>query len=134
MFEGMRWIPALAIMAVLFLLSAQPDLATGWSWDLPLRKAGHMAAYGALWLALLHAVGERRPVLATALGLAYAVSDEWHQSFVAGRSGTVTDVAIDALGMGLAAGGWVRWRRLSPFGRRKRRPPGDVTTSRARSR
>jgi hypothetical protein len=164
MFEGMRWVPALAIMAVLFLLSAQPDLGTGWSWDLPLRKAGHVAAYGALWLALLYAVGERRPVLATALGLAYAVSDEWHQSFVAGRSGTMTDVAIDALGMGLAAAAWVWWRRRSPSGGRKRppseqqvspsggrkrppseqqvspsggrkRPPsGDVTASRARSR
>ena len=118
----MRWIPALAIMAVLFILSAQPDLGTGWSWDLPLRKAGHMAAYGALWLALLYALGDRRPALATALGLAYAVSDEWHQSFVPGRNGTVTDVAIDALGMGLAAGIWI-----SPFGRRKRRPPDDGT-------
>ncbi|MCP9488482.1 MAG: VanZ family protein [Solirubrobacteraceae bacterium MAG38_C4-C5] len=149
----MRWIPALAIMAVLFFLSAQPDLGTGWPWDLPLRKAGHMAAYGALWLALLYAVGERRPALATALALAYAVSDEWHQSFVPGRTGTVTDVAIDALGVGLAAAAWVWWRtgrnqvspsggrkrpppgeEVSPFGRRKRRPPGDVTASRARSR
>lgn len=120
----MRWVPALAIMAVLFGLSAQPDLGTGWSWDLPLRKAGHMAAYGALWLALLPAVGERRPWLATALALAYAVSDEWHQSFVPGRNGTVTDVAIDALGMGLAAAGWLYWRRLAR--RREPRPPGDA--------
>ena len=137
----MRWIPALAIMAVLFLLSAQPDLGTGWSWDLPLRKAGHMVAYGALWLALLYAVGGRRPALATALAtalaLVYAVSDEWHQSFVGGRTGTGTDVAIDALGMGLAAGAWVwrlRRKTVSPSGGRKRPPPGDVTTSRARSR
>jgi VanZ family protein len=61
---------------------------------------------------LLYAVGERRPALATALGLAYAVSDEWHQSFVAGRNGTVTDLAIDALGMGLAAAAWI-WLRSS---------------------
>jgi len=143
MFEGMRWVPALAIMAVLFLLSAQPDLGTGWSWDLPLRKAGHVAAYGALWLALLYAVGERRPALATALGLAYAVSDEWHQSFVAGRNGTVTDVAIDALGMGLAAAAWI-WlsssggrkrppsKPLSSSGGRKRPPSDDVTSGRPR--
>jgi len=130
----MRWIPALAIMAVLFLLSAQPDLGTGWSWDLPLRKAGHMVAYGALWLALLYAVGGRRPALATALALVYAVSDEWHQSFVGGRTGTGTDVAIDALGMGLAAGAWVwrlRRKTVSPSGGRKRPP---TRSSRARSR
>jgi len=111
-------------MAALFFLSAQPDLGTGWSIDLPLRKAGHVAAYGALWLALLHAVGERRPALATALALVYAVSDEWHQSFVAGRNGTITDVAIDAAGMGLAAGIWI-W--ISSFGGRKRPPSDDVT-------
>lgn len=119
-----RWAPALAIMALLFVLSAQPDLGTGLGQlDLVLRKLGHMGAYGVLWLALLYAVGERRPALATALALAYAVSDETHQSFVAGRNGTAYDVAIDALGMMLAAGTWLRWR-----GSRA------ATASRARSR
>jgi VanZ family protein len=28
----------------------------------------------------------------------YAVSDEWHQSFVLSRSATVADVIIDAIG------------------------------------
>lgn len=107
-----RWAPALAMMALLFVLSAQPDLGTGLGQlDLVLRKLGHMGAYAVLWLALLYAVGEGRPGVATALALAYAVSDETHQSFVAGRNGTAHDVAIDALGMMLAAGAWLRWRR-----------------------
>ena len=37
----------------------------------------------------------------------YAISDELHQSFVAGRHGTPVDVAIDALGVGLAVLAWV---------------------------
>jgi VanZ family protein len=39
----------------------------------------------------------------------YAVSDEVHQSFVAGRAGRPLDVAIDAVGVGL---GIVAWRRV----------------------
>lgn len=118
-----RWAPALAIMAVLFVLSAQPDLGTGLGrLDLVLRKLGHMGAYGVLWWALLYAVGERRPGLATALALAYAVSDEIHQSFVAGRNGTAHDVAIDALGMMLAAGAWLRWRGGRAAGAVRARP------------
>jgi len=90
-------------MALIFALSAQPDLGTGLgTWDLVLRKAAHMAAYGLLWLLWWRALGYRRPALAVAITLAYAVSDEVHQSFVPGRQGTPTDVAIDAAGVGLA--------------------------------
>jgi len=96
-------------MALLFVLSHQPELGTGLGrLDLVLRKLGHMGAYALLWLAMLYAVGARRPGLATALALTYAAGDEWHQSFVAGRHGTPFDVAIDALGMMLAAGAWLR--------------------------
>jgi VanZ family protein len=44
----------------------------------------------------------------------YAVSDEWHQSFVPTRVGTPWDVLIDAAGAALGlslAGLWWRWRR-----------------------
>jgi VanZ family protein len=34
-------------------------------------------------------------------GIIYAASDEFHQSFVAGRTATVTDVLIDAVGVAL---------------------------------
>jgi len=34
--------------------------------------------------------------------LLYAASDEWHQSFVPGRTATPRDVAIDAVGICLA--------------------------------
>jgi VanZ family protein len=38
-----------------------------------------------------------------AAALAYAISDEWHQSFVPGRGATARDVAIDGIGIALAA-------------------------------
>ncbi len=90
-------------MALIFYLSAQPDLGTGLgTWDTVLRKLAHMAVFGALWLLWWRAFRLRRAALAVAITLAYAVTDEVHQSFVEGRHGAVSDVAIDALGVGLA--------------------------------
>jgi VanZ family protein len=103
-----RFAPPLAVMALIFALSATPDLSSGLGqWDLLLRKLAHITIYAALWLTLARAAGWRRPIAATVVALAYACSDEYHQSLVTGRHGTPVDVAIDAFGMGLAACGWV---------------------------
>jgi VanZ family protein len=89
-------------MGVIFALSAQPDVNSGLgTWDLVGRKLAHMAVFGLLWWLWLRALG--RPVAAAAITLAYAVSDEWHQSFVAGRHGTPVDVAIDSVGIAIAS-------------------------------
>ena len=109
------WAPPLALMAAIFALSAQPDLSSGLGTaDLILRKIAHMAEYGLLvflwWRALRTLVAERAAVAAAfAVSLAYAATDEWHQSFVEGRHGTPVDVAIDAVGM--AAVTWLLVRR-----------------------
>ena len=103
------WAPPLALMAVIFALSAQPDLSSGLGTiDLVLRKLAHMAEYGLLlfllWRPLREAAGPRAAVgIAFAVALLYAASDEWHQSFVEGRNGTPVDVGIDAVGMAAAA-------------------------------
>jgi hypothetical protein len=45
-----RFAPPLALMALIYFLSAQPDLSTGLgTWDLILRKIAHMVEYGLLW-------------------------------------------------------------------------------------
>ena len=103
------WGPPFALMAVIFALSAQPDLSTGLgTLDLILRKLVHMAEYALLvflwWRALRTLVpGPRAVAIALAVSLAYSATDEFHQSFVSGRHGTPVDVAIDALGMTIAA-------------------------------
>jgi VanZ family protein len=95
--------PPLALMGVIFALSAQPDLNSGLGvWDTILRKLGHAAEYGLLWWLWWRAFGYRRPMLAVAITLAYAASDELHQSFVTGRHGSPLDWLIDAAGVALA--------------------------------
>ena len=98
-----RFGPPLALMALIFFFSAQPDLGIGLGiWDTILRKTAHMAEFGLLWFLWHRALESRSPWPAAAITLAYAASDELHQSFVEGRHGTPVDVLIDAAGIAIA--------------------------------
>lgn len=122
-----RYGPPLAMMTLIFVLSATPDLSSGLgTWDLVLRKLAHVTIFGVLWITLARAMRWRRPLLAAAVAIVYAISDELHQSFVQGRHGSPVDVAIDTLGIGLAVLAWILATR-----RRDRRRA--VTSARAAS-
>jgi VanZ family protein len=110
-----RFAPPLLLMGLIFFLSAQPDLNSGLgSWDTVLRKAAHMLEYGALWFLWWRALGYGSPLPAIAITLLWAASDEYHQSFVEGRHGSPWDVAIDAVGVGLAVLVARRWAYSQP--------------------
>ena len=103
------WLPVVAWAALIYVLSAQPDLSTGLgTWDLVLRKLAHTVEYAILGALLLRALEAR--TIALVAGVAYAISDEIHQSFVPGRQGSVLDVLIDSAGV--AIGILVLERRL----------------------
>ncbi len=103
-----RYAPPLAVMALIFALSATPDLSSGLgAWDVLLRKLAHITIFAVLWITLARAARWRRPILATVVAILYAISDELHQSSVDGRHGSPVDVAIDALGIGLALLAWI---------------------------
>jgi VanZ family protein len=103
----MRFVPPLLLMAVIFALSAQPDLNSGLgTWDTILRKAAHMAEYGLLWWLWARALGHRGWAAVIAIG--YAVTDELHQTQIEGRHGSPVDVLIDSVGVAIA---WVATRR-----------------------
>ncbi|MGH3131817.1 MAG: VanZ family protein [Gaiellaceae bacterium] len=91
------WLPVVLWLAVIFVLSSIPSLSSGLGvWDLVGRKLAHTAEYAVLGALLARALPE---LPALAAGSAYAVTDEVHQSFVAGRHGALLDVAIDAAGV-----------------------------------
>ncbi len=124
-----------ALAAAIWFLSSQPSPGP----DLGgLQEAAsyvaHFALYAALWTTLAWALRWRRPVLALLLTVAYGAVDEVHQSFVEGRDASLLDLAVDALGAGLA--GLVATRL---HGRPRHRldaavptPPGPATRQHSR--
>jgi VanZ family protein len=93
-------------MALIFVLSAQQDLDSGLgTLDVVLRKLAHVTVFGALallWFWTLRPLTRRAVPISAAIALGYAVLDEYHQSFVEGRSGSPLDVGVDAIGVVLA--------------------------------
>lgn len=118
------WLPLVAWMAVIFVLSAQPDLphvTGGWP-DLLISSAAHTFLFAVLAILWARALGQGRRawLAAVALTLLYALSDEFHQSFVPGRHADPLDLAFDTLGAALGLAGWAWLQRrisISPKGR-----------------
>ena len=106
---SVRYIPMLIVMAVIFFLSSQPDIPLPQTISFQ-DKILHFAAYGVLAVTVLWA---RRSVSSVAcLGvvvycLLYGISDEFHQSFVPGRTSSVYDVIADGVGASFVAFFWL---------------------------
>ena len=77
--------------------------------DFLVKKGGHATGYALLALANMRALGwdRKRWHLAWLLAVIYSATDEFHQSFVPGRTPALMDVGIDAFG---AAVGLLLWR------------------------
>jgi VanZ family protein len=103
------WLPPLLLMGAIFFLSDQPSLDSGLgAIDLVGRKLIHFAEYALLcflwWRALVTVTSPgRAALLAFLVASGYAATDEYHQTFVDGRHGTVLDWAIDSAGAAAAA-------------------------------
>jgi len=114
-------LPPLVVMAVIFLLSAQPGLSSHTQFDFVLRKLAHITEYAVLtlcWWRALRGLGATRDnrsavIVAVLIALAYSVTDEFHQTFVKDRHGTPVDVLIDSIGIAIAAA-YARRRSLGP--------------------
>ena len=92
-------------MGVIFFLSAQPSLPGPQDLllDAIMKKLGHVTLYAILMVLLLRAtVNKQARWHAIALCLfgvvAYGLSDEYHQTFVAHRTPAITDVLFDTAG------------------------------------
>ena len=99
-----RFGPPIALMGLIFVLSAQPDLNSGLGLlDTIVRKLAHTAEFGLLWFLWLRALGYRplAAVMSAVISGAYAATDELHQLFVHGRVASPLDWAIDCAGIGI---------------------------------
>jgi VanZ family protein len=115
------WAPVAAYMAALFFLSAQPSLPGS---SLTPDWSQHGFGYAGLALVTLRAVaGGRRSaigmgsiLMAWLIATFYGLTDEFHQSFVPGRTPDVRDLVADGVGAALALGAAWAWSiiRRSP--------------------
>lgn len=105
----LRWLPSVILMGAIFILSGQPAsrLPVFGEYDLLIKKLGHATGYALLGLAYYFALPPRlkvgyRWILALLMAILFALSDEFHQSFVEGRNSSITDVMIDTAGAAFA--------------------------------
>jgi VanZ family protein len=122
----LHWVPPLAWMLLIFLLSAQSRLPKPAHplLDQLVQGGAHLLLYGVLlalvWNATRKTCPDSRTMLwSMLLTLAYALSDEYHQTRVPERHGTFVDLGIDIAGILLAAG-------LIALGRRRNHPEGRL--------
>lgn len=114
--RGLRIIPMITVMGIIFFLSHQPGTALQLSLPPGADKLGHGALYavlaGASLLALDPGHKRRTPVRAGLLVvlfcLVYGISDEFHQWFIPGRAPSGGDLLADTAGAAIAVAGWLR--------------------------
>lgn len=113
------WGPVVVWCGVIFTFSSIPTLPrVGFVWwDFVLKKTAHMTEYGILFFLVWRAARDSFKLQLTSsnivgiflFGLFYAASDEFHQSFIFGRTATIRDVGFDFVGM-LLSWQWIKRR------------------------
>lgn len=100
----LRWLPALVMMGAIFTFSSIPasNLPDFGSFDFLVKKSGHAIGYALLGLSYFYALPRRlnsgyRWLTALLMAVLFALSDEFHQSFVQGRTSSLRDVMIDGV-------------------------------------
>jgi VanZ family protein len=117
--QAVDWLPVVVWGVVIFIMSTSAFSAFNTSrfiepilrWIFPLasaatitvlhalvRKSAHFTEYGVLFWLLMRGPMAGRPYTALAVCVAYAFLDEGHQMFVAGRTPSLWDVALDSTG------------------------------------
>ncbi len=101
-----RWLLVIIWMSVIFAFSHQANSSEKTAvvfggFNIFARKMGHISEFGVLFLLIRYALRKHIELkkatrVAVLLAVLYAASDEWHQSFVPGRSACIEDVMLDS--------------------------------------
>jgi len=117
------------LLAGSFALSSIPDSGPEGPLVTAFFNAMHVPLFGAVAFCSYKALSKGRElsipamVVASVASLAYAVFDEWHQSFVPGRNASLSDVIVDVIGAGLMLLAIVCW---TIFRDRRSRTPAET--------
>ena len=115
------WGPVIGYMAVIFYFSSlhEAPLPPGVG-----DKPAHAVGYLGLGLVIARALAGglppritlRQSLVGLALAALYGLSDEWHQSFVAGRTADIADWYSDSIGSAIALLACWAWSIIWPRG------------------
>ena len=106
------WFPVIVWAGLIFWLSSIPNLKSSLEQDFVLRKIAHILEYAILTFLFIRALeieglATKKAIIFSAIfTLFYALSDEYHQTFVFGREGSLKDAGIDSIGIILTSILW----------------------------
>lgn len=92
------WLPVLVWAGVIFWFSGLAiNKPAPFNWiDFVVKKTAHVTEYAILFWLVWRAGKSLK--LSLAITILYALTDEWHQTFIPGREGTLRDVGFDTIG------------------------------------
>lgn len=92
--------PPLIWAGLIFFLSAQSTLpGASYPWlDYIFKQSAHIFVYAVLHF-LIWRTNKKLLVAPFLIAFAYALTDEFHQSFIPGREATLVDVGFDSIGI-----------------------------------
>jgi VanZ family protein len=114
------WFPVLVYCCIIFQASSIPTVE--FPPGLPiLDKLIHAVEYGLLAVLFSRAVKGSNPGVSLPLAFAvtlyfvvfYGITDEFHQSFVTGRSSDLADLMADTVGGALGSIGYLVWQNIN---------------------
>lgn len=95
-----RYLPSIIWMVIIFYFSSRQTTGIGgdsYWWRFIILKSFHIIEYGVLAILLFIATSKYNYSLF--IGVLYAISDEFHQSIVPGRTATLRDIFFDISGI-----------------------------------
>lgn len=95
-----RYLPSIIWMVIIFYFSSRQTTGIGgdsYWWRFFILKSFHIIEYGVLAILLFIATSKYNYSLF--IGVLYAISDEFHQSIVPGRTATLRDILFDISGI-----------------------------------
>jgi VanZ family protein len=101
------WLPTVIWMAIIFSFSQHPSIQASSTsiLDFIIKKMAHFWEYFILSTLLAYSLTKstsasrrRTTLLAIVISIVYALTDEFHQSFVPGRTPAMRDIIIDITG------------------------------------
>lgn len=102
-----RWAPPILWAAFIFFLSTYntlPGPQIIW-WDFIFKKSAHMGVYAVLYFLVYRAINfeakTKNAFIPMLFTIAYAFTDEYHQSFIVGRTALLSDIGYDFIGASL---------------------------------